>query len=132
VSSSGLIARFGESMARLVLIGLLLFVSPAFAADSVIVRHLDAVLDFAAITSANCAQHYEEGLTPKAVAELHFSQIEIGAYCVCSTKLLIQEMGETDFQNLEAGNDLPMTFAPVLKKAHYNCAKKVWDARQHH
>jgi hypothetical protein len=119
-------------MTRATVIGLLLLVSPALAADGVLVRHMDAVLDFVGITSANCVQHYEQGMTPKALAELHFSQTEIAAYCVCSTKLLIREMGETDFQNLEAGNDLPTTFAPILKKAHFDCARKVWDARQHH
>src|SRR5467141_741998 len=98
-------------MARAAAIGLLLLASPAGAADAVILRHVDAVLDFVGITSAICVQHYEEGLSPKAVAELHFSQIEIAGYCACSTKRLIQNMGESDFLNLEAGNDLPATFA---------------------
>jgi hypothetical protein len=112
-------------------IGLLLLVSPAFAADAVVLRHVDAILTFVAGASASCVQHYEEGLSPSAVAKLHFSQDEIAAYCVCSTQLLIKEMDETDFQNLEAGRDLPMsTFAP-LKKIHFDCGKKVWDARRH-
>lgn len=117
-------------MARATVMALLALVSPAFAANDVLIRHIDTVLDFVGTMSANCVQHYDEGMTPKARADLHFSQGEIAAYCVCSTKLLIREMGDSDFRNLAAGGDLPMTFAPTLKKAHFDCAKKVWDARR--
>jgi hypothetical protein len=126
-----LIARFGESMTRAAVIGLFLLVQPAFAADPPLLRHVEAVLDFVSITSAICVQHYEEGLTPKAVAELHFSEMEIAGYCACSTKRLVQSMGEADFQNLEAGKDLTATFVPILKKAHLDCAKTIWEGRQH-
>jgi len=91
---------------------------------------MDTVLDFVGITTASCVQNYDEGMTAQARAQLRFSKGEIAAYCVCSTKLLIREMGDSDFRSLAAGNDLPMTFAPILKKAHFDCAKKVWDARQ--
>jgi hypothetical protein len=67
-------------MKRATVIGLLISVSPAFAADDVMLRYMDVILDFVGISSATCVQHYEQGLTPKAVAELHFSQTEIGAY----------------------------------------------------
>lgn len=117
-------------MIRAIIIGLLVSVSPALAADDVLLRHMDTVLDFVGTMSANCVQHYEEGMTSKARAELHFSQGEIAAYCVCSTKLLIREMGESDFRNLETGGDLPEKFSPFLKKAHFDCAKTVWNARQ--
>jgi hypothetical protein len=115
-------------MARATVVGLLALISPAFAADDVILRHMDTVLDFVGLTSASCVQHYEEGMTPKARAELHFSQEEIVAYCVCSTKLLVREMGESDFRNLEAGNDLPMTFAPQPRR-HRAIARGMVRAR---
>ncbi len=116
-------------MVRATVVGLLALVSPTFAADDVLIRHIDTVLDFVGITAANCVQHYDEGMTPQARAQLRFSQGEIAAYCVCSTKLLIREMGDSDFRNLAAGRDLPATFAPILQKAHFDCAKKVWEAR---
>ena len=112
-------------------LGLALLIAPAHAADDVLVRNMDTVLDFVGITSANCVQRYEEGITPKALAQLQFSQAEIASYCVCSTKLLVGEMEDTDFQELAKGNDLPTRFAPVLKRARFNCAKKVWEAKQH-
>ena len=115
---------------RAAILGLLAMVSPALAADDVLLRHMDTVLDSVALMSANCVQHYDEGMTPQARAQLNFSQGEIAAYCVCSTKLLIREMSEPDFRNLEAGGDLPIKFSPILKKAHFDCAKKVWDGRQ--
>ena len=37
------------------------------------------------------------------MAKLHFSETEIAAYCVCSTRLLVSEMDERDFKTLEAG-----------------------------
>jgi hypothetical protein len=117
-------------MVRATVVGLMTLVSPAFAADEVLIRHMDTVLDFVAITTASCVQNYDEGMTPKARAELNFSQSEIAAYCVCSTKLLIREMEDSDFRNLAAGRDLPVKFAPILKQAHFDCAKKVWEVRR--
>jgi hypothetical protein len=117
-------------MIRAVTMGMLLFAPPAIAANDVLLRNMDTVLDFVGITSANCVQHYDEGMTPKARAQLQFSQSEIAAYCVCSTKLLVREMENSDFQGLAAGHDLRAKFAPILKQAHFDCAKHVWDARQ--
>jgi hypothetical protein len=119
-----------EKMIRAIVVGLLMSTSPALAADDVLIRYMDTVLDFVANMSASCALHYEDGLTPKARAELNFSKSEIGAYCVCSTKLLIREMEGADFQNLAAGTDLPMKFAPILKQARFDCAKKIWEVRK--
>ena len=65
--------------------------------------HLDTLLDFVGFITADCVQHYEEGLKPEAVAKLHFSETEVAAYCVCSTKLLVGEMDEDMFKKLEAG-----------------------------
>jgi len=109
-------------------------VSPAVAAKAVaasgeLLRHMDTLLTLVGTMSATCVQ---EEMTPKARGELHFSENEIGVHCACSSKLLIGKIGEADFQNLEAGNGLPMTFAPVIKKARDDCAMKVLDARQHH
>ena len=89
-------------------------------------------LDFVGFVTANCVQHYEEGLKPEAVAKLHFSESEIAAYCVCSTKLLVGEMDERDLKTLEAGKvgNVLMTLAPALKRIRYGCARKVWDARR--
>ncbi len=111
---------------------LLFSVSPVFSKDNVLVRHIDTVLDFVGFVTADCVQHYEEGLKPEAVAKLHFSETEIAAYCVCSTKLLVGEMDEKDFKTLEAGKvgNVLMSLAPALKKIRYGCAKKVWDARR--
>jgi hypothetical protein len=103
--------------------------SPAFA-DDVLIRHLDTVLTFVGTMNAECAINYEDGIKPKARAQLNFSKTEIVVYCVCSTKLLIREMGESDFQNLAAGGDLPMKFGEPLKKARFDCAKKIWEARR--
>jgi hypothetical protein len=64
---------------------LLFSLSPAFAKDNALVRHIDILLDFVGFVTANCVQHYEEGLKPEAVAKLHFSETEIATYCVCST-----------------------------------------------
>jgi hypothetical protein len=95
-------------------------------------RHLDTLLDFVGFVTANCVQHYEEGLKPEAVAKLHFSETEIAAYCVCSTKLLVGEMDERDLKTLEAGKvgNVLMSLAPALKRIRYGCARKVWDARR--
>jgi len=107
-------------------------VSPAFAKDNALVRHIDTLLDFVGFVTANCVQHYEEGLKQEAVAKLHFSETEIATYCVCSTKLLVGEMDETDFKTLEAGKveKFLMSLAPALKKIRSGCAKMVWDARR--
>lgn len=107
-------------------------VSPAFAIENVLHRHLDTLLDFVGFVTANCVQHYEEGLKPEAVAKLHFSETEIAAYCVCSTKLLVGEMDERDLKTLEAGKvgNVLMSLAPALKRIRYGCARKVWDARR--
>ncbi|SFI58765.1 hypothetical protein [Bradyrhizobium sp. cf659] len=117
-------------MARAIIIGIVLLTSPAFAADDVLLRNMDTVLDFVGTMSANCVQHYDEGMTPKARAQLQFSQVEIAAYCVCSTKLLVRQMGNSDFQGLAVGNELPAKLGPILKQARFDCAKKVWDARK--
>lgn len=111
---------------------LLLSVSPAFTVDNVLVRHIDTLLDFVGFVTAHCVQHYEEGLKPEAVAKLHFSETEIAAYCVCSTRLLVSEMDERDFKTLEAGKvgNVLMSLAPALKRIRYSCAKKVWDAKR--
>jgi hypothetical protein len=49
-------------------IGMLLFTSPAFSTDDVLLRHMQTVLDFVGMMSASCVQHYEEGMTPEALA----------------------------------------------------------------
>jgi hypothetical protein len=114
------------------IVALLFSVSPAFAIENVLHRHLDTLLDFVGFVTANCVQHYEEGLKPEAVAKLHFSETEIAAYCVCSTKLLVGEMDERDLKTLEAGKvgNVLMSLAPALKRIRYSCAKKVWDAKR--
>ena len=114
------------------IVALLFSVSPAFAIENVLHRHLDSLLDFVGFVTANCVQHYEEGLKPEAVAKLHFSETEIAAYCVCSTKLLVGEMDERDLKTLEAGKvgNVLMSFGPALKRIRYGCARKVWDARR--
>ena len=81
---------------------LLFSASPAFTIDNVLFRHFDTLLDFVGFFTANCVQHYEEGLKPEAMAKLHFSDTEIAAYCVWSTKFLVGEMDERDFKTLEA------------------------------
>src|SRR5579862_3268907 len=85
------------------LIGLLLSTSPAPAIDDTLLRHIDTVLDFVATFSANCVQHYEDEISAQGRAKLNFSQGEIAAYCACSTKLVVRQMGESDFRSLEAG-----------------------------
>ena len=114
------------------IVTLLFSVSPAFAIENVLHRHLDTLLDFVGFVTAHCVQHYEEGLKPEAVAKLHFSETEIAAYCVCSTKLLVREMDERDLKTLEAGKvgNVLMRLAPALKRIRYGCARKVWDARR--
>jgi hypothetical protein len=111
---------------------LLFSVSRAFSTENAQVRHLDALLDFVAFVTADCVQHYEEGLKPEAVAKLHFSEPEVATYCVCSTKLLVGEMDEQMFRKLEAGKvgGVLMSLGPALKGIRYVCAKKVWDAKQ--
>ena len=111
---------------------LLLSVSPAFTIENVRVKHLDTLLDFVGFVTADCVQHYEEGLKPEAVAKLHFSGTEVAAYCVCSTKLLVGEMDEDMFKKLEAGKvgSVLMSLGPALKGIRSGCAKKVWDARR--
>ncbi len=116
-------------MARALVIALLLFASPAFAIDDVLLRHIDTVLDFVATFTANCVQHYEDGFKPGIAAKLNFSQGEIVAYCACSTKFLVRQMGDADFQSLERAGDLPTALMPGLKQAHFDCAKKLWDAK---
>jgi hypothetical protein len=112
-------------------VAVMLFVgSPALAADDVLHRYMDTVLDFVGITSANCVGNYDQSMTLKARTELNFSPSEIVAYCVCSTKLLVGEMGESDWRSMEASKELPMKFAEPLKKARFTCAKKLWDARR--
>lgn len=109
---------------------LLGLVSPAAAIDDVLLRHIETVLDFVVITSAACVAGYNENTLPQARAYLNFSQNEIAVYCACSTKLLIRQMDESDFKNIEAGGDaLSSKHAPAVQKAHFDCAKKVWDAR---
>jgi hypothetical protein len=111
------------------LIVIVLLISGSARAGEAIGRHMETAFDLVAMMSAACAQHYEDGLTPKAVATLQFSQGEIAAYCACSTKLVVQNLEDVDFQYLEAGNELPAKFAPALKQAHYACAKKIWDMK---
>jgi hypothetical protein len=107
-------------------------VSPAFSTENPGVRHLDTLLDFVGFVTADCVQHYEQELKPEAVKKLHFSEPEVAAYCVCSTKLLVGEMDEQIFRKLEAGRvgDVLMSLGPALKAIRYVCAKKVLDARQ--
>jgi hypothetical protein len=107
-------------------------VSPAFSAENARVRHLDTLLDFVGLVTADCVQHYDQELKPEAVAKLHFSEPEVATYCVCSTKLLVGEMDEHMFRKLEAGKvgDVLMSLGPALKGIRYVCAKKVWDARK--
>jgi hypothetical protein len=111
---------------------LLFSVTPAFSTENARVRHLDTLLDFVGFVTADCVQHYDQELKPEAVAKLHFSETEVAAYCVCSTKLLVREMDEQMFRKLEAGKvgNVLMSLAPALKGIRYVCAKKVWDARQ--
>jgi hypothetical protein len=111
---------------------LLFSVSPAFSAESAGVRHLDTLLDFVGFVTADCVQHYDEELKPEAVKKLHFSELEVAAYCVCSSKLLVGEMDEQMFRKLEAGKvgSVLMSLGPALKAIRYVCAKKVLDARQ--
>jgi hypothetical protein len=111
---------------------LLLSASPAFTVENAVVRHIDTLLDFVGFVTAHCVQHHEEGLKPEAVAKLHFSETDIAAYCVCSTKLLVSEMDERDFKTLEAGKVgiVLMSLAPALKRIRYSCAKKVWEAKR--
>jgi hypothetical protein len=111
------------------LIVVALLISGSANAGDAIGRHLEAAFDLVAMMSASCVQNYEDGLTPKAVATLQFSQGEIVAYCACSTKLVVQNLEDGDFKYLEAGNELPAKFAPALKQAHYACAKKIWDVK---
>ena len=82
------------------IVTLSLSVSPAFAIENVLHRHLDTLLDFVGFVTADCVQHYEEELKPEAVTKLHFSETEVAAYCVCSTKLLVGEMDEGTFKKL--------------------------------
>jgi hypothetical protein len=117
-------------MKAAVVVVTLLVASPAFAADEVLKRYMDTVLDFVGITSANCVGNYDQSMTLKARTELNFSPAEIAAYCVCSTKLLVGEMGESDWRSMEANIELPVKFAEPLKKARLACAKKLWDARR--
>jgi hypothetical protein len=82
-----------------ILAGVLLsYSSAAFAIDDVLLRHIETVLDFVGVTAASCALHYNDQIKPEPRAKLNFSPEEIGAYCVCSTKLLIRQMDEKDFQ----------------------------------
>jgi hypothetical protein len=115
---------------RSTLIWAALLISSSANAGEAIGRHIEAALDLVATMSATCVQHYEEGLTPKAVAALQFSPSQIAAYCACSTKLVVQNLDDDDFKSLEAGNDLPAKFVPALKQAHFTCAQKVWEAKQ--
>jgi hypothetical protein len=110
----------------------MLSVAPGFAADDVIIRNVDTVLEIVAITSATCARNYDEEISQRARAGLHFSQEEVAVFCVCSAKLLIREMGESDFRSFAAGAGLSQEFAPTMVKARIECAKKVQDARQGH
>jgi hypothetical protein len=113
-------------------VALLFSVSLAFAKDNALARHIDILLDFVEFVTANCVQHYEEGLKPEAAAKLHFSETEIAAYCVCSTKLLVGEMDGRDFKTLEAGKvgNVLMSLAPALKRIRSGCAKKVCEVRR--
>jgi hypothetical protein len=111
---------------------LLFSMSPVFSVEDARVRHLDTLLDFVGFVTADCVQHYEQGLKPEAVTKLHFSETEVAAYCVCSTKLLVGEMDEQTFRKLEAGkvDSVLMSLGPALKGIRYVCAKKVWEAKQ--
>jgi hypothetical protein len=111
---------------------LLFSVSPTISTENPRVRHLDTLLDFVGFVTADCVQHYDQELKPEAVAKLHFSETEVAAYCVCSTKLLVGEMDEQTFRKLEAGKvgSVLMSLGPALKGIRYVCAKKVWDAKQ--
>ena len=93
----------GGRITRGAIVALLFSVSPALPSKMSYIGILDTLLDFVGFVTANCVQHYEEGLKPEAVAKLHFSETEIAAYCVCSTKLLVGEMDERDLKTLEAG-----------------------------
>jgi hypothetical protein len=125
-------ARCGGGRTIPAIATLLFSVSPALTIENARVRHLDTLLDFVGFVTANCVQHYEEGLKPEAVAKLHFSETEVAAYCVCSTKLLVEEMDEEMFKKLEAGKvgSVLMSLGPALKGIRPGCAKKVWDARR--
>jgi hypothetical protein len=107
-------------------------VSPAFSTENGRVRHLDTLLEFVGFVTADCVQHYEEELKPEAAAKLHFSETEVAAYCVCSSKLLVGEMDEGTFKKLEAGkvSSVLMSLGSALKGIRYVCAKEVWDARR--
>ena len=111
---------------------LLFSVSTAFSTENARVKHLDTLLDFVGFVTADCVQHYEEELKPEAVTKLHFSESEVAAYCVCSTRLLVGEMDGATFKKLEAGKvgSVLMSLGPALKGIRYVCAKKVWDAKQ--
>jgi hypothetical protein len=123
--------RWGESIMPSIA-ALLFSLSPAFSIENPRVRHLDTVLDFVGFVTADCVQHYDQELKPEAVKKLHFSEPEVAAYCVCSTKLLVGEMDEQMFRKLEAGKvgSVLMSLGPALKAIRYVCAKKVLDARQ--
>ena len=111
------------------LIAATILISGPAVAGGAISRHMEAAFDLVAMMSASCGQHYEDGLTPKAVAELQYSPGEIVAYCACSTKLVVQNLDDGDFKYLEAGNELPAKFAPAIKQAHFACAKKIWEEK---
>jgi hypothetical protein len=123
--------RRGERVI-LAIAALLFSVSPAFSTENARVKHLDTLLDFVGFVTADCVQHYDQELKPDAVAKLHFSETEVAAYCVCSTKLLVGEMDEQMFKKLEAGKvgSVLMSLGAALKGIRYVCAKKVWDAKQ--
>src|SRR5690348_10420444 len=116
-------ARCGDGRTIRAIAALLFSLSPAFAKDDALVRHIDTLVEFVGFVTANCVQHYEEGLKPEAVAKLHFSETEIATYCVCSTTLLVGEMEEKDFKTLEAGkvDRVLMSLAPALKTFRYVC-----------
>jgi hypothetical protein len=54
--------------------------------------------------SASGMQHCEEGLTAQFRDRPAISRGEIAAYCVCSTKLVVQNLEDADVQRLEGGN----------------------------
>lgn len=86
---------------------------------------MEAAFDLVATMSASCAQHYEDGLTPKAVTALQFSQGEIVAYCMCSTKLVAQNLEDADFRNLEENG-----YISALARFLDRCLEiEVWDRR---
>jgi hypothetical protein len=124
--------RCGERIMPSIAALLFFSVSPAFSTENPRVRHLDTLLDFVGFVTADCVQHYDQELKPEAVAKLHFSETEVAAYCVCSTKLLVGEMDEQMFKKLEAGKvgSVLMSLGPALKGIRYVCAKKVWDSKQ--